>query len=72
MVDNFKAVHFVAGLPSAIILGIIGIVASGVAVSLGFMPALINGINTDIAIGSAVFISELVYKAYQEKSKDSN
>lgn len=72
MAKRFQAEDFVAGIPSSAVLGILAVVGTGIAVSLGFMPTVINAAATDIAVGGAVFISELVVVAFENKASRAN
>lgn len=60
-----SAKSFLKGIPSATIYGLLGVVASGLAVTVGFIPTLINAAATQVVVGGLLFIAELVSVAIQ-------
>lgn len=66
--QGYEAEDFVAGVPSSLILGILAGAVTTVAVTVGFLPAVFGLTTTAAAVGTAVFIAELVKVAYENKN----
>ncbi|MGI0059755.1 MAG: hypothetical protein ACREBJ_08290, partial [Nitrosotalea sp.] len=72
MAIEYKGQHFLAGLPSATIAGLLASVAGGLASAAGFLnvvggtPGQIGTLTIVAAFGGVVFISELINVATKE------
>ena len=63
--DTLHASDFLNRLDSGLIYGILGVVAGGLASSVGFLPASIGsiggvGVSTPVFLGAVLFIAEVV------------
>ncbi|MGC8579673.1 MAG: hypothetical protein ACP5MB_06405 [bacterium] len=70
--SDLKPRHFLEGIPSGIIYGILGVVASGLAVTYGFIDiptGLLSKGAIVAATGGVLFTAEWIRKAL-EKSDD--
>lgn len=68
---ELKPRHFLNRFGSGLIYGILGFTITGVATSLGFIPAIINGATTSAAVGSVLFIAEVVRGAIEKSDSDA-
>lgn len=64
---GYTAEDFVAGIPSATLLGILSGAAATVAVAVGFLPTTFGTVATTAAVAGLIFVSEMVRVAYKEK-----
>jgi hypothetical protein len=67
---ELKARHFLAGVPSATVYGLVGAVAAGVAVSLTLVPSAILGVSTITAVATSLFASKFVEGAIDKADKE--
>ena len=65
--DKLVASDFLNRFDSGLIYGILGTAVSGIALAAGFLPPIIGTYATPLAVGTVLFIAEVVNGAVNGK-----